>query len=327
MRRKFIILASIFCGLVLAGMAIFHFVEGRDTLDSFYATVVTLTTIGYGDITPHSNLGKALIAFFILCGVATVAYIVSNVTAHIIEGTLQDILKRKKMERDIEKLEKHVIICGCGIVGRYVMEELLKTKTQFVLVAKEIDESIAGEALFIKEDPSNDQALIKAGIMKARGLVAVMPDDRDNLFVVLTARSLNNDLRIIAKCSHEDTIKKIRKAGADSVVMPEYIGGLRMASEMLRPEVVSFLDVMMRDPRSTVRVDEIALQPKSSLCGRQIKDLHIPKASRALLVALKRGREHIFNPDPKTELAEGDTLVFIGEVDDIAKLRNHVNRS
>jgi len=307
MRRRFITLGSLFCGLILGGAAIFHFVEGKDMIDSFYATVVTLSTIGYGDITPCSNLGKVLIALFILCGVATVAYIVSMVTARIIEGTLQDILKRKKMERDIEKLENHIIICGCGTIGRHVMDELVKTKTQFVLVAAEVDTASAGDILFLKGDPSSDQALLKAGIMKARGLVAVMPDARDNLFVVLTARSL--------------------KAGADSVIMPEYIGGLRMASEILRPDVVSFLDIMLRDPRSTVRVDEVRIQPKSPFVGRQIKDVHIPKASRALLVAMKRGREHIFNPEPKTELAEGDVLVLIGEVDDIAKLRSHVNRS
>lgn len=324
--KKILRLASIFFALIFCGVAIFHFVEGRNLVDSLYATVVTLTTIGYGDVTPATDTGKLLLMIFILAGVAALTYIVTNVTARLIEGTLGDILKRKKMEKEIENLQEHIIVCGCGTISKYIIGEFEKTKMDFVVVDKEIDEAAVGDALFLKEDPTSDYALLKAGIMKARGLIAAMPDDRDNFFIVLTARGMNPRLRIIAKCIHPDSIKKIRKAGADSVVMPDFIGGMRLVSEMVRPDVVSFLDRMLRDPYNTIRVEEVILSESSPFCGKALKDLRIEERRRMVLIAMKRGEEQIFNPGHSTRLAAGDALILIDETDEIRSLREHVNR-
>jgi len=232
------------------------------------------------------------------------------------------------MQKEIDKLKRHYIVCGAGTTGAFVVDEFAKTKNDFVLIDLS-EETIAklreevGDFPHIIGDATQDSVLIKAGIERAAGVVAVLPEDKDNLFVVITARGLNKNIRIVAKAIEEETTKKLLKVGADSVVSPTAIGGLRIASVMLRPTVVSFLDTMMRGSEMVLRVDEITIEEDSSFIGRTIAEVDIGRKTGAIVVAIKESEtgKQKFNPPSGTVLKANDVLILIGSVEQVQLLR------
>src|SRR5262249_31534372 len=228
----------------------YHFLEGWSLLDALFMTVITMATVGYGEIHPLSQNGRIFTIFLILGSVATVGYAVSVIGAFIIEGELYQAIRGRRMDRRITSLRDHIIICGGGHVGKYVVQECFKTRTPFVLIEQDQDAlqdvGEVGDLLHLQADATEDETLRLAGIDRARGLVATLGDDKDNVFIVLTARALNPKLRIVGRVIEEKNAEKLRKAGADEVVSTNAIGGLRIASVMLRPAVVTFLDEMLR---------------------------------------------------------------------------------
>ncbi len=329
-KKRLILSLSIFLVVFLIGVAGFKILGGKDwsVLDSIYMTAITIATVGYGEVHDLSTYpaARAFGVFFIVICLGTIAYAVSSITAFVVEGELRNILGRRKMEKEIAKLRNHFIICGSDETAETIIREMFLTQKKFVVVesSKEKIEKLAGlgPILSVQGDPSEDSALLKAGIERARGVICSLATDEANLFVTITARSLNPQIRIVAKGLDLQSHKKIVKAGADSVVSPTYIGGMRMVSEMIRPAVTTFLDMMLRERDRVLRFDEVTVLPSSPLVGKTIEESGFGEKTGALLVALRKGgaKAFDFNPSKKIRLQENDVLVFIAAPEMIQEL-------
>jgi voltage-gated potassium channel len=317
--------------ILIAGTLGYHFIEGWTLFDSLYMSVITLATVGYGETHPLSIAGRAFTIFLILGGMGIILYGISELTQFLVQGGIGGILRRRKMERTIKKISHHYILCGAGNNGHYVLEELIRTKRKVVAVEKDpkkvqtlIDRGIPT----IEGDASNDNVLRSAGIERALGLVSTLPEDKDNLFVVITARGINPKLRIVAKVDEIEVREKFFRSGADSAVSAPYIGGLRMASELIRPDTTTFLDSMMRDS-SVLRVDEVKIGSTTNYRGKPIESCDVLPSSGVVLVSMRRGineRDFIFNPTPSTVINSGDTLIVIGNPEQLEFLRGKLSK-
>lgn len=317
--------------IIIAGTLGYHFIEGWSLFDSLYMTVITLATVGYGETHPLSFAGRVFTLFLILGGMGIILFGVSELTQFIVQGGIGGILRRRKMERTIKKISHHYILCGAGKNGHYVLEELIRTKRKVVAVekdAKKVQALIDRGIPTIEGDASNDNILRSAGIDRAIGLVSTLPEDKDNLFVVITARGLNPKLRIVAKVDDIEVREKFFRSGADSAVSAPYIGGLRMASELIRPDTTTFLDSMMRDS-SVLRVDEVKIGSTTTYRGKSIESYDVLDASGVVLVSMRRGkdeRDFLFNPPPSTIVDAGDTLIVIGNPEQLETLRSKLSK-
>lgn len=300
--------------------------EGRySLLDCLYMTFITISTIGYGEIIDlsASPAGRLFTMVLAASGVGVMTYILVNVTAFVVEGELNETFRRKKMEKAVEALEGHYIVCGLDGVGAYVLEELRSTARPHVLVEENREEldryrQEGKEPLSLEGDPTDSDTLRKAGAARARGLFAVTGDDNRNLVISLTARQLNPTLKVIARCEIMKNAEKMRSAGADSIVSPTFIGGLRMASEMFRPSVVSFLDEMLRSDNASLRIEEQAVS--DSLAGRPISDLDLGRFRHLLLLAVKTPTGWVHNPPRTHTMEEGEVLIFMTSPDERQEL-------
>jgi len=304
--------------------------------DCLYMTVITLTTVGFGEVLPGFHQVDHVREFtmgLILFGMGSFLYFASTLTAFIIEGELRTALKVKRMLKRISKLENHIIVCGAGTTGRHVIEELIATKVP--VIAIDIDptclESIANNHpkanySYIVGDATDDHVLEQAQPATARGFVAAMHNDKDNLYLVVSARQLCPDARIVARGSELQVLTKLKKAGADTVVSPNFIGGMRIVSEMIRPAAVRFLDNMLRDDQGTIRIDEVQIPKGSSLIGGSLSAAKINEQLSLSVLAVERGNEgrYVYNPPGDTTLELGMTLVVLGAVTEVDKLRQLV---
>lgn len=314
--------------VLAVGVAGYQLVEGWNFLDSLYMTVITLATVGYGETNPLSPAGRLFTIFLIMVGVGSLAYGLTAVTAFVVEGTLTDIIGRRRMEAEINKLEDHIILCGIGETGRHVAEEFLKIQVPFVVIEKDGERikemGKIGSFLYIEGDATHDEVLLRARIREARGLVSTLPQDRDNVFVILTARGLNPSLRIVSKVVEAESRIKLEKAGADAIVSTNFIGGLRMASEMVRPTVVSFLDKMLRASGDAVRVTEAKIPPGSKLVGCKLKEARIHEKTGLIVIGIARGETFELNPGPDISLREGDGLIVCCSLEQLQRLNDMV---
>ena len=311
--------AGISLVLVLVIGTVGYWFVGRgqySLLDCLYMTVITIATIGYGEIIDMSGnpAGRGFTIFIALFGIGTLTYILSNFTAFIVEGELNETFRRRKMEKIIKKFKDHYIVCGIEGVGFHIVSELYDTKRPHVIVdidRKKIEKVLETfqERVYIEGDATDSDTLLKAGIMEAKGLFAVSGDDNQNLVISLTAKQLNPNIRVVARCHDLKNIDKVKKAGADAVVSPTFIGGLRMASEMVRPTVVSFLDIMLRDKDKNLRVEEIPVP--ESFVGKAIADLQLKKYPNMLLLAVRTKDDWIFNPSDDYVIKPENALIFM----------------
>jgi len=316
--RRFIWAGIILIAIILIGTLGYWFIGGKQysLVDTLYMTVITITTIGFAEIIDLSgNVGGRIFTIFIaISGVGIMAYIVTNITALIVEGELTESFRRRKMEKIAGNYKDHYIVCGLGSVGFYIANELRDTKRPHVIVdvnkenIKKSLESLHDE-VFIEGDATDSHTLLKAGVEKAAGLFAVTGDDNQNLVVSLTAKQLNPRLKVVTRCSDMRNSVKMKKAGADAVVSPTAIGGLRMASEMLRPTVVSFLDTMLRDRERNLRVEELPVP--ESFVGQPISALNLKRCSHTLLLAIKTKGDWVYNPSESHIIDQENTLVFM----------------
>ena len=296
-----------------------------------FMSIITLTTVGFMEVQPLSTAGRIFTIFLLIIGFSTIFYGLGTLTVFIVEGEMLKIIRRKRMEKKISRLNDHHIICGSGEMGKHVLNEFVATKKPFVVIEKDEAEIEAliehyNEVLHIKGDASCDEALKKAGIQSAKGVITTFASDKENLFVVLTARNLNPALRIVTRCMEEESSHKLRSAGADAVVSANAIGGMRMASEMLRPAVVSFLDIMLREKDEVLRVEEARVAEGSRIEGTTIKDANVFNNTGMIIIAIRESLsdKYIYNPKSDFMLKAGDTLVVLGEVDQVEKLRKYV---
>jgi voltage-gated potassium channel len=332
--RRLYAATSLLVLVVLAGTMVIHGIgHGRWTwFQSLFHTVITLSTVGYGELPGMENIAaaRAFSLALIVLGAGTMVYFASVVTALLVEGELREIFRRNRMRKSVDTMQHHVIVCGIGRTGRHVLDELRATRTPFVCVDSDaekmnrIAEEIPG-IVYIIGDATEDEVLEAAGIRRARGVVAALTDDKENLYVTLSARSLNPSLRIIAKAVETTAEAKLRKAGADKVVSTNMIGGMRIASEMIRPNVTEFLDIMLRDPEHVLRIEETQVTEKSPVAGRTLGEAALRKVCDVLIVAVrsKEGR-YKFNPGAEQVLQPGSTLIVLGEHTEIGKLRSAV---
>ena len=316
--------------ILVVGTLGYHFIEGWPLFDSLYMSVITLATVGYGETHPLTTYGRIFTMFLILGGMGIILYGISELTQFIVQGGIGGILRRRKMERIVKKISHHYILCGAGKNGHYVLEELVRTKRKVVVVEKDsqkvqklLDRGIPA----VEGDASNDAVLRAAGIDHAIGLVTTLPEDKDNLFVVITARGMNQKLRIVAKVDDIEVREKFFRSGADSAVSAPYIGGLRMASEMIRPDATSFLDTMLRDD-SALRVEEVKVGPTTHYRGKPLKKCDALYDSGVVLVSMRKSSEKqfIFNPPTSTVLSTDDMLIIIGTPEQLAGLRAKLSR-
>jgi voltage-gated potassium channel len=334
-RRLFIAL-GVFAMLVGVGtVGYFVLGDGRWTLaDCAYMTVITISTVGFYELGHLRDVpgARALTVGLILGGVGVLAYMQSNLTALLVEGIIGQVLRRRRMQSDIAKLSRHIVVAGGGGTGKHVVEELVVTHTPFVVIdrsehtLRQLSEDLCGgKMLYVHGDATLDHVLLAAGVQRARGVVAALTHDKDNLYVTLSARSLNAAARIVSKVVEDEAAPKILKAGASSIVNPTMIGARRLAGELIRPEVHEFLDQMLRDKDKNLRLEEVAIEPGSSFVGKALKDTPIRRETRALVVAMRTAeREFVYNPDPDQAIAAGSTLIVLGEADSIVKLRGLV---
>jgi voltage-gated potassium channel len=301
--------------VVAVGMLGYMLVEGWSAFDALYMTVITVATIGFGEVHPLSTAGRAFTIVLIVVGVGGVAYAFSTLTALWVEGSVSDVWERTRMEQQIGSLKHHVIVCGGGQTGRHITEELQKAEMPFVVI--EVDEGRCQalrkrNILTVMGDATDVDILRHAGVEKAFGLAACMPADKDNLFALLTARELNPSMRIVTRLISDDANARLRKVGADAVVSTARIGALRIASEMLRPHVVSVLDAMLREP-SPIRVQEVRVG--CGAAGKTLCHLKMQERVGSIVFAMREAgtRRHVFNPSPDRVLVEDDVLILCAD--------------
>ena len=311
--QRVLLLVVLLLAVTVVGTFGYVIIEDWPVFDALYMTVITLGSVGFGEVHPLSPAGRAFTIVLIFIGLGVVAYGLSTITALWVEGDLSHEWERRRMQRDIEELRDHVVLCGGGETGRHIIRELSATRTRFVCV--ELDPATAEalhrvvpDALYLVGDATETDVLRRARTDRARGLILSMPADKDNLFALLAARELNPGLRIVARVSSEEARARLLKTGADAVVSSKSIGALRLASEMLRPHVVSVLDAMMREP-SDVRVQEIPVGPGAA--GQSLASLKFPERAGVIVFAMREAatHRHVFNPAPERPLVAGDVLI------------------
>ena len=330
-RRLIYIVFAIFCVIMAGSFGYFTIFEGQQGfMRCLYMTVISLTTVGYGEIIEVTGNLRAEIFTMVLItfGMGIILYGISTLTAIIIEGELSGLLRKKKMKKAIEKLSDHFIVCGGGETGRPVISELIKNQERVVLI-EQSDESLEKckslweDLLYVQGDAADDANLVAAGIHRAKGVIVSLPSDKDNLFTTMSARMLSSKVRIISRVTDTALEAKMRRAGANGIVSPNFIGALRMASEMIRPTAVDFLDSMLRSSRGNLRIHEINISEKSGLVNRNIMDAGLKEKHELLVLGIRdKNKELEFNPSPTRMLEAGDTLIVMGEVENITRARH-----
>lgn len=337
--RRLVVALLVLTALVAVGASGFWLLgHGRWRFDEcVYMTVITLSTVGFGELSQMHEVpgARPLTIALIVSGVGALAYVQGNLTALLVEGVIGQVLRRNRMRKAIANIDRHVVVAGAGSTGKHVIEELVATGTPFVVIDRDnghlerLSADLAGgKMLYVHGDATDDHTLVAAGIERAMGVVAALTHDKDNLFVTLSARSLNSGARIVSKIVEDRADAKMLKAGATSVVNPAQIGGRRMASELVRPEVNEFLDQMLRDKTKNLRIEEAVVPETSSYVGVSLKDSPIRRETKLLVIAVRhKDRSFIYNPDPDHLIDGGTTLIVMGDAESVTKLRKILDDS
>jgi voltage-gated potassium channel len=325
-RKKVIQVLSLVLLIIVLGTLGYRMIEGWNFLDSLYMTVITVTTVGYGEVHRLSPKGTVFTILLIVGGVGTALYAFTEGARFILEGEIQEIFGRKKLEKKIKDLIGHYILCGYGKMGRIIARELQDEGVKFVIVEKDpatLEEK--EDLLLVIGDATRDQTLKEAGIEKACGLISVLPNDAENLFVVLSARGLNPDILIVARAAEEGSEQKLLRAGATKVVSPYLIGGLRMAHTVLKPTVVDFIEFTTKSGNIGLQMQEVTVQAGSPLIGMSLEVCSVGDDMGVIIVAIKQATgETRFNPTHQSVIRAGDILIVLGE---ISKLKSFEERA
>lgn len=319
--------------LVVCGGSSLWWVSGGNYgfWEALYFAVITVSTVGFSeppDIA-HYPGARAIVTLLILCGLGTVAFFNSTLTAFLVEGRLGHAFRKRRMQKRISRLTGHIIVAGCGRTGHFCVDELLAQKRTFVIIDQNeqkllrMQEDRGGENLLtVVGDATDDHALIAAGVERAHGLVAALTEDRDNVFVVLSARTLNPKLRIVAKVLAVETEPKLIKAGADKLVSPHRIGGFRLVSELVRPRSMEFLDAVQAMSGSNLHMEDVEVGSTSPLVGQTLRSSPIRKRSNALVVAIReKDGNFIHNPSADYLLLAGSHLIVVGDEHSVLLVR------
>lgn len=315
--RRLLLIALIPGLLILAGTLAYCALEDWSLFDSLYFTVITLTTIGYGDMVPRTAGGKLFTMVFALGGVFTLFYLAADFIRALISGEVRTLLGKQRMERTLAELKDHLIVCGYGRMGRLVCQEFAAQGIKFVVIDRDeeaLEDFAVPHGVALEGDATSDDVLRSAGVERARALVAVTPSDADNLYITMSARLLNDRLFIVARAESENAHGKLERAGANRVVSPYVIGGSRVAQAVLRPTVVDFIDLATRTEHFDLQIEETRLAAHSRLVGRTLRDSQVREQFGIMVVAIKKPSGHmVYNPPGEAQLEAGDILIALGQ--------------
>lgn len=329
---RFVGALLLFVLLAALGMAGYQVVEGWNAADGLYMAIITLTAVGYEEVRPLSEAGRRFTMMLLVAGVTWMGIWFALITSLIVELDLTQFFRRRRIMREIGRMSDHVIVCGAGRTGRQVVQELEALGEQWVVVeqdSKRIEDlqAMIPDAYAIDGDATHDQTLTESGIERARGLVTCLSGDTDNLFVCLSARDLNPEMTIVARADEEETMDKLYRAGASHVVSPNVTGGIRMASVLLRPSVVSFLDIATRSSTLALRMEQATITETSPVAGKSLSEAAIPQETGLIIIALRKGTaddDFVFNPVANTRLEPGDEMIVLGQEDQLARLKEYI---
>jgi voltage-gated potassium channel len=328
---RFILDLFIFSLILIGGCIGYSVIEGWDGLDALYMTVITLTTVGFQEVHPLSPSGKIFTLFLLLFGVGFFLYFLGSITGMVVQGTLKDVYGRRKLDKQISQITGHYIICGFGRIGRTVTQ-LLRDKPMEVVIIEKNPECIPlfleKNLLYVLGEATSEEHLLKAGIERAKGLVAAASSDADNVYITLTARGLNPDLFILARAAEESSIKNLNRAGADKVISPYDIGARRMANTILRPTVIDFIELAVHNRNLDLQMEELVIGEQSHIKDATLMESAIRKDYNLIVVAIKKkSGEMIFNPSSQAKIQEGDTLVAMGDRENLNLLEKKLGIS
>ncbi len=312
--------------ILTIGTSGYMIISGYSLIDAIYMTVITVTTVGFGEVKPFTPEEKVFTIFLILTSITLFGYAISTFSEYLVSGKLFDYFKHKKVEKKIAELNGHTIVCGYGRNGKQAIVKLTNYNKKFVIIErdKDIIESLElNDYLCIQGDATLDETLINAGIHKADNLITALPSDADNLFVVLTARQLNNNFKIISRASNESSYSKLKIAGADNVIMPDKLGGDHMASLVTTPDVIEFVDRLTIEGETTANLEEIDVDELPvNYQGKTILDLDLRKKTGCTVIGYRHpDRDYIINPEANSVLISGAHLIVLGRPEQIVKLR------
>jgi len=312
--------------ILLLGVAGYMFLSNYTFVDALYMTVITITTVGFGEVKPFTPEEKIFTVFLILTSITVFGYAVSIFSEYLVSGRLFEQFKHRKVEKQIKSLKGHTIVCGFGRNGKQSILKLNNYNKKVVVVEKDkemISELESENVLNIQGDATLDETLLRAGIKTAANLITALPSDADNLFVVLTANQLNNKCKIISRASNESSYSKLKIAGASNVIMPDKLGGDHMASLVATPDVIEFVDRLTIEGETTANLEEIAVDdlPKKYI-NKTILDLDLRRETGCTVIGVRNlDRDYIINPEAETKLIKGSSLIVLGRPEQIVKLR------
>ncbi len=324
LRKRLVLSAALIALIVSFGTIGYMGIEGWDFIDSLYMTIITLTTVGFKEVNDLSLSGRIFTIVLLIGGVGTVFYTLGIGAKIVVEGELQEVYGRRKLEKKLKDLRDHYIVCGYGRMGKIVARELRHEKLKFAVIEKNeviLDSDEKNGALIIQGDATSDDLLKRVGIERAKCLISVLPTDAENLYVVLSARGLKPELLIVARAGEEGSEQKLLRAGADRVVSPYHIGGLRMAHSVLKPAVVDFIEFATKSGNIDLQIEEITIREGSQLVNHSLDECGIGRDLGIIIVAIKQKTgEMKFNPTFRTAIQAGDTLIAVGETSKLAVL-------
>ena len=315
--RRFRYAAATFAGVAILGTVGYELIEGWGLIESLYMTLITLTTVGYGEVRPLSAAGRVFTMVLLLGGVGAAAYMALTAVELLVDREMRWVLRGNRMADQVKKMHGHVILCGYGRVGRLIAAEFVRRRVPFVIVERDRDVAIelSGVAI-IRGDATDDDTLRDAGIGRAQSLVCALASGSDNAFIALTARQLNPHIRITARSDTDGMDQKLLRAGADRVVSPYRTGALRMAVTTLQPNVVDFMNIVAEGDSSDLRLEEVRVNEGSPFIGQSLRQIEFRQRFGLMVVGIKReGRDTVFNPESTEALHAGDILLLIGPSD------------
>jgi voltage-gated potassium channel len=316
---------ALFALIISFGTFGYHIVEGMSYFEAFYMTLITVSTVGFSEIKPLTEIGRLITVVVIITGISVGTYTLSQLVKIVIEGELSVFLGRRKLEKNIAELKNHWIICGFGRIGRIISSELAADNIPFLVIEQDPEKNEALETfgyLYFNMDAAADEALVKAGIHNARGLVTAVRSDANNVFITLTAKGLRSDIFILARASDQNNETKLLRAGATRVVCPYMIGGKRMAQVLKRPTVVDFIDITSMDGKLGLVMEEAVIGAGSPIAGKTLVESNIRRDFGIIIVAIKKpDNRMIFNPAPSEILEAEDVIVAIGKKNDLTKMQ------
>ena len=323
-RRGLRLAVLLFAGVTAIGTIGYVAIEGWSAWDAFYMTIISVTTAGYREVHPMSRAGEAWTSLVLICGVSTLFYTASQIMAEVVEGEFFKRVESRRFKRMLDQLNNHFIICGYGRIGSVIADEFRRQQVPYVVIDRDADrvhDVIAGGGIAVEADASRDHVLHSAGIGRARGLIAAVGSEAENVYTVLTARVLNPSLYIIARSESPDAESKLLRAGANRVLSPYQLGGVQMAATALRPAVVDFMRLAIGSESLELSAEQIEIGKDTPLVGRTIKDANLRQDFGVIVVAIKRSAGHMeFNPPPEAVIAASDQLVVLGHSDQLKAL-------